>query len=116
MKKNVAHARSRATGSERLEAAALNDAIRTAGLKCTAVRIGVLRYLDEHRGQPATFDDVAEALGLDRTSVFRALRDFVDGALARRVDLGDHVYRFELAVSDVDERGPTFTCERCGAS
>jgi Fur family ferric uptake transcriptional regulator len=114
VKKSLSHARSRATADERL---------RAAGLKKTAARLAVLRYLEARAAngirQGATHADAADAIasaGFDRATAFRVLTDFVDAGLARRVEIGDHVYRFELATADDKPAAPLFTCEGCAAT
>ena len=47
--------------------------------------------------------------------MYRNLTDFVQAGLARRIDVGDHVWRFQL-VRDGHEAAahPHFVCTTCG--
>ncbi len=63
--------------------------------------------------------DLAEELvplGFDRATVYRNLNDLVENGLATRVDLGDHIWRFEgLLAKDSDgPEHPHFLCNDCG--
>ncbi len=63
----------------------------------------------------ASHREVVDQLrGTDRVSIFRTLISLVDAKLARRLELGDHTWRFELVDAGEDEglRG-TFSCIRC---
>jgi len=93
---------------------ALAANIRAAGLRCTGPRLAVLTLLVE-RPQPQSHAEVFAALkdkAFDRATVYRTLLDLVDARLARRADLGDHVWRFALASGT----GATlhFLCSDCG--
>lgn len=99
--------------------AELKETMRRAGLRSTAPRLAVLKRLStaatpvSHR---ELFEEL-EALGLDRTTVFRNLADLTGAGLVARTDLGDHVWRFELKrPRNGDQRHhPHFTCTDCGA-
>jgi Fur family ferric uptake transcriptional regulator len=100
----------------------LRNALRRAGLRVTLPRLAVLRALREANA-PLSHGDVALALvdrGLDRATVYRNLLDLVRVGLARRTDLGDHVWRFEAMTVDPGGRGPGsdehphFVCNACG--
>jgi Fur family ferric uptake transcriptional regulator len=94
--------------------------IRSAGLRVTPARVAVLRAL-EGAGGPTSHAEVSEALqgeGWDRATLYRNLVDLTEVGLLRRVDLGDHVWRFELT-SVPDQPGheadhPHFLCTSCG--
>lgn len=94
------------------------QAIRRAGLRCTAPRVAVL--LEIGRGnRPLTHGEVAERLaprGFDRATVFRNLIDLTEAGLLSRTELGDRVWRFELRGPGDPERGthPHFVCVDCG--
>ena len=97
----------------------LQRMLREAGLRSTAARLAVLREL--HRvTRPVSHSDLAELLkdeGFDRTTIYRNLTDLTEVGLARRADLGDHVWRFELlrAVDGhPDDPHAHFTCTDCG--
>ncbi len=94
--------------------------LREAGLRATQPRVAVLRELASAKS-PLSHADVADALsgeGFDRATVYRNLMDLTEAGLARRTDIGDHVWRFELtSPSDdhEDEAHPHFICGECGA-
>lgn len=96
----------------------LRDRLKDAGLRATAPRLAVLRYL-EGAEQPLTHAEVAEELGregLDRATVYRNLVDLVEAGVAHRSDMGDHVWRFQLVRSQHhEEEHPHFICSACGA-
>lgn len=97
----------------------LRDRIRERGLRATAPRIAVLGAL-ARLGRPTTHADLSAMLaadGWDRATVYRNLVDLSDAGLVRRVDMGDHLWRFER----IDERAaheesehPHFLCSSCG--
>ena len=63
--------------------------------------------------------DVADALsehGWDRTTIYRNLLDLTRVGLARRLDIGDHVWRFEVPGPDAGTAGLhwRFVCIDCG--
>ncbi len=104
------------------EGAALRNELRGAGLRVTLPRIAVLQVL-RRADTPLSHGEVALALldrGLDRATVYRNLLDLVRAGLARRTDLGDHVWRFEAVGGDVRKRSaasddhPHFVCNDCG--
>lgn len=95
---------------------ALVERLRTAGLRCTQPRLQVLKVLVE-AASPRTHAELSEVLGaLDRATVFRNLVALTDAGLVRRLDLGDHVWRYELSEDGhADEAGHAhFTCVSCG--
>ncbi len=84
----------------------------------TAARVAVLRCLCEATA-PLTHSEVCDqlsALGFDRATLYRNLIDLTEAGLARRSDLGDHLWRFELAGGDDhDEQNHAhFVCRECG--
>ena len=73
--------------------------IRDAGLRVTAPRVAVMLRVEQTQG-PVTHADIADALspqGWDRATIYRNLTDLTEAGLLRRTDMGDHVWRFELA-------------------
>ncbi|HEX5659381.1 MAG TPA: transcriptional repressor [Polyangiales bacterium] len=91
--------------------------IRGAGLRVTSSRVAVLGVLHASTS-PLSHSDVAaelEALGVDRTTVYRNLIDLAEAGILRRADVG-HTWRFELARADEHEAGqhPHFVCTDCG--
>lgn len=68
---------------------------------------------------PLSHAEVAEALagdGFDRVTVYRNLVELAEAGLAVRVDLGDHVWRFELRREGAQHQQdhPHFVCVDCG--
>ncbi len=92
--------------------------LRRAGLRVTTARLAVLTAL-RARSTPVSHAEVAADLGgrrLDRATVYRNLVELVRAGLARRRDLGDHVWRFEAAAALPGGREhPHFLCTSCGA-
>jgi Fur family transcriptional regulator, ferric uptake regulator len=92
--------------------------LRGAGLRVTPARLAVLAAL-RARTAPASHADLAAALegsALDRATVYRNLVELVKAGLARRRDLGDHVWRFEAAgARPGGKEHPHFLCTGCGS-
>ncbi len=97
----------------------LHARLRAAGLRATQPRLAVLKALEQSRS--VTHSELAEALagsGWDRATVYRNLVALAEAGLARRVDPGDHVWRYEIAdatASDEARAHPHFVCDDCGA-
>jgi Fur family ferric uptake transcriptional regulator len=94
--------------------------LRAAGLRATPARLAVLGMLDAN-SQPATHQELSEALsgtGVDKSTVFRALNDLTNVGLIRRLELGDHVWRYErmpTSQEGVKEAAhPHLLCVDCG--
>lgn len=107
------------TSAKTRDTESLQEELRGAGLRATASRIAVLRMLRAARA-PLTHAEVSDALskdGWDRATLYRNLLDFTKVGLAKRADLGDHVWRFE-AISgrhhDDGDHHPHFVCNACG--
>jgi Fur family ferric uptake transcriptional regulator len=100
------------------KAPGLRDDLRRAALRVTPARIAVLGAL-RARLAPASHADLAgelEAAVPDRATVYRNLVELVKAGLARRRDLGDHVWRFEAAgARPGGKEHPHFLCTACGA-
>lgn len=99
---------------------ALRTQIRAAGLRCTTARLAVLEHLESAAG-PRTHADVSEALsgrGFDRATIYRNLTELTEARLVDRVELGDHVWRFEIRRrkdhGGHDQAHPHFLCTACG--
>ncbi|MFM8985465.1 MAG: Fur family transcriptional regulator [Planctomycetia bacterium] len=99
---------------------AARAAIRGAGLRCTAARLAVLEHLVTARG-PRTHAEVATALadrGFDRATIYRNLTELTEARLVSRMELGDHVWRFELrrpgGQGGRPGEHPHFVCDTCG--
>jgi len=98
----------------------LKARIRAAGLRCTAARLAVLQHMLSAAG-PETHADVSTALadhGFDRATIYRNLMELTEAKLVTRVDLGDHVWRFEMrrhhGGDGHAEDHPHFVCTSCG--
>jgi len=96
----------------------LRALVRAKGLRATPSRLAVLELL-RISDAPMSHGDVADRLATqawDRATLYRNLIDLADAGLARRTDVGDHVWRFE-AVSDEHEAAahPHFVCTECGS-
>ena len=91
--------------------------LREAGLRCTAARLAVLSHLMEVTG-PKTHAEVSDALadrGFDRATIYRNLTELTEAAIVARVELGDHVWRFELRHAAAHgQHHPHFLCTTCG--
>jgi Fur family ferric uptake transcriptional regulator len=105
-------------GADDIEA--VQARIRGVGLRCTAARVAVLQYLISATG-PLTHAEVSEAVGpskgFDRATIYRNLTELTEAGLASRVELGDHVWRFEAKRAGGGHKGddhPHFVCTTCG--
>ena len=93
--------------------------LREAGLRCTAARLAVLDHLMAAAG-PKTHAEVAESLsdrGFDRATIYRNLTELTESKIVSRVELGDHVWRFEIKRGHEHAEGedhPHFLCTSCG--
>ena len=92
--------------------------IREAGLRCTAARLAVLAQLGRSKG-PISHADLAiliAPLGFDRATVYRNLVEMAEAGILARIDLGDHVWRFELRGESAGQSKdhPHFLCTECG--
>ena len=96
----------------------LRRVIRAGGLRATPSRLAVLEVL-RTTDQPVSHADVAARLdseGWDPATLYRNLMDLAEAGLARRTDVGDHVWRFELVGAGHDARPhPHFVCTACGS-
>jgi Fur family ferric uptake transcriptional regulator len=97
----------------------LRDRLRQLGLRATSPRLAVLVALHDE-ARPLSHEEVMDQIsegGFDRATVFRILADLAEVGLLRRMDLGDHVWRYELmdACRSVEADHPHFLCEGCGA-
>jgi len=93
----------------------LRAAVREAGLRATPSRLAVLHLLRAAQA-PVSHSDVVAKLASqawDPATIYRNLTDLSDVGLARRTDLGDHIWRFE-AVSHAASAHPHFVCTECG--
>src|SRR5207248_103722 len=92
--------------------------IRAAGLRSTRARLSVMQELIAATN-PLSHADVAKRLaskGYDRATIYRNLVELTDAGIVSRIELGDHVWRFELRRPEADASGehPHFVCVDCG--
>jgi Fur family ferric uptake transcriptional regulator len=88
------------------------------GLRRTPARLAVLGEL-QCAASPLSHAEIARALeplDLDRATVYRNLMELSESGLVSRLDLGDHVWRFELRENGRGEAAehPHFLCTECG--
>lgn len=85
--------------------------IHKSGLRSTPARIAVLHILSTAQ-RPMSHGELADCLqaqDFDRATVFRNLNHLTEAGLLSRIDLGDHIWRFELKA-----KHPHFICTDCG--
>lgn len=92
------------------------DRLRAAGLRATPARLAVLQILDAC-DTALSHADLVERLAIgpwDPATLYRNLVELVRAGLARRVDIGDHIWRFESKREHEGGHHPHFTCTECG--
>ena len=103
--------------SRREDLETLRAAVRGAGLRATPSRIAVLQVL-RSAGSPVSHSEVVAKLSSqswDPATIYRNLTDLSDVGLARRTDVGDHIWRFEaITGSHQASSHPHFVCTECG--
>jgi Fur family ferric uptake transcriptional regulator len=93
--------------------------LREAGLRVTGPRMAVLGLLTA-ASRPLSHGELADKLevhSVDRATVFRNLQDMAEAGMLTRKDLGDHVWRYELAAragGHAADEHPHFVCSECG--
>jgi Fur family ferric uptake transcriptional regulator len=109
-----------AAAGARASRAAADDVgiLHRAGLRKTAPRVAVLRFL-ERASAPLSHGDIHEGLadlGFDRATIYRNLIDLADAGLVSRTDLGDHVWRFAMRRGEESHAAEHahFLCTSCG--
>jgi Fur family transcriptional regulator, ferric uptake regulator len=91
--------------------------LRSVGLRSTGPRLAVLDLLRRSR-RPLSHGEVVGRLrpgGWNRATLYRNLMDLARSGLARRIDLGDRIWRFEAAGGERPHRHPHFLCRHCGS-
>lgn len=76
----------------------LRARLRSLSLRATASRLAVLGLLHE-AARPLSHAELMNTLseqGWDPATIYRILSDLTDAGLLRRMDLGDHIWRFEF--------------------
>ncbi len=94
----------------------LRSALRARDLRATPARLAVLELL-RAKAAPMSHGDVADRLSTqtwDRATIYRNLIDLAEAGLARRTDVGDHVWRFEAVTEGHETAHPHFVCTECG--
>ncbi len=92
--------------------------IRDAGLRCTKSRSTVLSFMVDAEA-PLSHADLSDELvpeGYDQATLYRNLTDLTEAGLLTRLDLGDHIWRFEFRSHGDSTRNehPHFVCNDCG--
>jgi Fur family transcriptional regulator, ferric uptake regulator len=110
--------RARKRGDRRASPLDLRGEIRGVGLRGTAPRIAVLDRLRRAEA-PLSHADITKQLAhltFDRATIYRNLIDLAEAGLVARVDVGDHVWRYEVRgeESREDAEHPHFVCNDCG--
>ena len=101
------------------------ETIRAAGLRCTPARIAVLQSLVEV-ARPATHAELSALLsvkaggsGFDKATVYRNLVELTQAGILSRIEVGDHVWRFEVRPRAADgapaDEHAHFVCTQCGS-
>lgn len=96
---------------------AVRTLLRERGLRATPSRIAVFDHLRSRAEQPMSHAELTETLSSgpwDPATIYRNLLDLVEVGLARRTDVGDHVWRFEAVSEEHQEGHPHFVCTECG--
>jgi len=95
----------------------LRAAVREAGLRATPSRIAVLHLL-RSVASPVSHSEVVARLASqawDPATIYRNLTDLSEVGLARRTDVGDHIWRFEAITGNHQATShPHFVCTECG--
>ena len=95
----------------------LRAAVGSAGLRATPSRIAVLHLL-RAASSPVSHGDVVAKLASqawDPATIYRNLTDLADVGLARRTDVGDHIWRYEAITAHQAAAHPHFVCTECGS-
>ena len=97
------------------DTASLTDYLRDHGVRPSAQRIAIMRYMVEHHGHP-TADEIHLALvkempTLSRTTVYNTLWLLVENNALMSLDIDREYARFDYATRPHAH----FMCRRCGA-
>lgn len=97
----------------------LRARLRARGLRATPSRLAVLELLLTNPSEQAwSHAEVVAELApgpWDPATIYRNLTDLVEAGLARRTDVGDHVWRVEALDGKHDSTAhPHFVCTECG--
>ena len=118
MARKTQPARRKPGARERVLAEIRTD-IRAAGLLSSAPRIAVLERLRRARAPLSHPELTAQLvpLGFDRATIYRNLVDLADAGLVSRVEVGDHVWRYEVRGREHapgEAEHSHFVCNDCG--
>lgn len=80
----------------------LEERVRGAGMKLTQQRQQILKIL-LHHPEPISADEIfkrfeSKSAGMDLVTIYRILKKFEEADLVSRLEFGDGVARFELAL------------------
>ena len=104
---------------KQMDVEGIRELLRAKGLRATPARIAVIDFLDGS-GHPNTHLEVTEELvksGFEKSTIFRALGDLAEAGLLRKMELGDHVWRFERVGGHGSDTSahPHLLCVDCGS-
>ena len=101
----------------RVQLEELRAELRQRELRATPSRIAVLELV-RSSDTPLSHAEAADRLApraWDRATIYRNLTDLADAGLLRRMDHGDHIWRFEAVRDDHSaSEHPHFVCVECG--
>jgi Fur family ferric uptake transcriptional regulator len=98
----------------------IQERIRSAGLHLTIPRAAVLRVLTAS-DTPLSHAEVVDRLegeGVRPATIYGNLQSLASAGILRRIDFGDHIWRFELAPSRkarYSRERLSFVCSECGS-
>lgn len=106
------------SGDAAMTADEARQRLRAAGMRSTSCRVAVVQHL-AGVAMPHSHAEVADQLvpaGFDKTTIYRSLVELAEVGIAARLDLGDHVWRFELLTEGHKQHveHPHFVCNACG--
>jgi Fur family transcriptional regulator, ferric uptake regulator len=92
------------------------DFLRSAGLRKTPVRVGVIDSLTRAARPLSAHQLVAKLSGVDPVTVYRTLNTFLARGIAHRIKSDDRSWLYALgaAPSAHDHKHPHFVCDSCG--
>jgi Fur family ferric uptake transcriptional regulator len=105
---------------KKLSVEVARERLKDAGMRATPARIAILKLLHES-SVPMTHAEVTATLidqGIDNSTIFRVLNDLVEAKLLVRMELGDHLWRYELSSRESAKgksQHPHFLCVDCGS-
>lgn len=100
------------------DGALFRELIRQAGLRSTRARVAILERLTAS-SRPLTHAQITDELeshGFDKATIYRGLIEMAEAGLLTRLELGDHVWRYEFRRSHKEEEAAHlhFLCVDCG--